>query len=191
MIEDLRKKVKAMMGNDPVFGYPHVERVVQNAKLLADMIGGNEFIVECAALLHDIGYDGKNMPTHAEEGAIKAGDILRELGFTADVRERIMKCVLRHDYNVWVRTGKPATIEEKIISDAENLERCSPQGIIKFVIYASRTPSYKDAGDILRAASNYVFKAFNSLFFEESRKLALKNRERCKEFLEEIATNVS
>ncbi len=190
-MEELHKIVKAKLGHDVLFGYPHVLRVVDNAVFLAEAKGANKVLVRMAALLHDIAFDGKNVVTHAEESAIKAGEILKQLNVSADRRQAVANMIRKHDFRVWGKEGMPSTLEEKIISDAENIERCSPHGMIKFIILASRLPSYKDSSDILHSASKFVNKAFGSLFFEESKAKARENYELAKAFMESIAKNIS
>ena len=189
-MEELHRIVRARMGHDVLFGYPHALRVVDNAVFLAERKGANKVLVRMAALLHDIAFDGKNIVSHAEESAIKAMDVLKQLDVSADKRQAISSMIRKHDFRVWEKEGMPSTLEEKIISDAENMERSSPQGLIKFIVLASRMPAYRDSSDILHSASRFINKAYGSLFFEESKEQAKKGFELAKRFMEELARNV-
>ena len=190
-MERLHLIVKAKLGHDVLFGYPHALRVAQNAEFLAEARGANRTLVKMASLLHDIAFDGKNVVTHASESAVKAMDILKQLNVSADRRQAIANMIRKHDFRTWQKEGVPSTLEEKIISDAENIERCSPQGLVKFVMMASKMPAYKDSSDILHSASKFINKAFGSLFFEESKDMARENYNLAKEFMEVLAKNVS
>jgi HD superfamily phosphodiesterase len=190
-MEELHRIVRAKMGHDILFGYPHVLRVMDNAAFLAEAKGANKILVKMAALLHDIAFDGKNIVTHAEESAVRASEVLKQLNVSADRRQAIANMIRKHDFRVWEKEGMPSTLEEKIISDAENIERCSPQGMIKFIILASKLPAYRDSSDILHSASKFINKAFGSLFFEESRSRARENYNLAKAFMETLAKNIS
>ncbi len=191
IMEELHRIVKARLGHDILFGYPHALRVMENAEHIAERVEVNKNIVRIASLLHDIAFDGKNVVSHAEESAIAADKILKELGIPSDKRIAIMNTIRKHDFRVWEREGEPKTNEEKVVSDAENIERCSPQGLVKFIIIASKLPTYKDSGDIIRAASKFINKAYASLFFEVSKERAKESFEASKGFLEMLVHNVS
>jgi len=190
-MEELHRIVKARMGHDVLFGYPHVLRVMQNAVFLAEQKGANKSLVKTAALLHDIAFDGKNVVTHAQESSISASEILKQMDVSADRRKAVSDMIRKHDFRVWEKEGMPSTLEEKIMSDAENMERCSPQGMIKFVILASRMPTYRDSSDILLSASKFINKAYGSLFFEESKEKAKQGYEAAKTFMELLAKTIS
>ena len=190
-MDELHRIVKARMGHDVLFGYPHAIRVLQNAEFLAELKGANKTLVRIAALLHDIAFDGKNVVTHAEESAVKANEILKRMNVSADRREAVARMIRRHDFRVWKREGMPETLEEKIISDAENIERCGPQGMVKFLITASRLPTYNDSADMLYSASKHVNKAFGSFFFKESKAKAREGYELTRQFMEMLAKKVS
>ncbi len=190
-MEELHRIVKARLGHDALFGYPHALRVMELAEEIAESVGANKTIVRVAALLHDVAFDGKNVMTHAEESAVAAERILKDLSVSADRRAAICSAIKKHDFRVWAQEGMPESLEERVVSDAENVERCSPHGLIKFIITASRLPTYRDSADILRNASKFISRAYGSLFFERSKELAKESHELAKKFLEEVAKAIS
>lgn len=107
---------------DP-YVYQHALRVRNIALKIAKAEGGNKEIIKIASLLHDIGYI-KGFNNHVKNGGPIARAFLKSLGVRKEKIEKVVKCVIRHskDYD-------PETIEEKIINDADAIERLGALGI--------------------------------------------------------------
>lgn len=109
---------------------------------MAKQLGGRRDIVEAAALLHDIGRKRetaqKGAVCHAEIGANLAGPILAELGFCAEDVAAILHCIRSHRYR-----GKeqPATLEAKILFDADKLDSIGAIGIGRAFLFAGQIGS--------------------------------------------------
>jgi len=94
--------------------FRHVFGVRKYALKLAEIYGADIFVVEAAALLHDIGADaGKN---HAEESAIISKPLLENLNIFKEIVERILKCIELHSMGSITKS-----IEEQIIQDADGI----------------------------------------------------------------------
>lgn len=101
--------------NPPEQGYlNHVLGCRKYALLLAKKYKADKFIVEVAALLHDIGADaGKE---HAEESAKLADKFLSKLTIDNGIKNKILGCIKNHSI------GSVANnIEEQIIQDADGI----------------------------------------------------------------------
>lgn len=173
-MDELLQKAQAFVlrkrGKDILFGYPHAERVMTNAVYLMQALGGREHTVKMAALLHDVAFDGKNVPTHAPESANAASTFLKEIDYPREERNHIISIIKRHDLRTWDAGGKPQTLEEKIVFDAETMERLSALGFLKFIIVC-RNVGYNST-ETIKKLKEFVEKNRAAIFFEETRKKA-------------------
>ena len=96
----------------------HIKFVLDEALKLASVYGADKEIVELGALLHDIALVS-NVGTKADHhtnGAKIAEEILTNLKYPQDKKERVVNCVLHH------RSSKNAeNIEELCVCDADIL----------------------------------------------------------------------
>ena len=96
----------------------HIRYVVDEALKLASVYGADKEIVELGALLHDIALVS-NIGTKADhhiQGAKIAEEILTNLNYPQDKREKVVNCVLHH------RSSKNAeNIEELCVCDGDIL----------------------------------------------------------------------
>ena len=134
IIEKAQDFVLKKRGEDILFGYPHAEKVRMNSLYLSESLGGNAHLVQLASLLHDVAFDGKNLSAHAIESANEAKIFLRSVSYPEEEMNKVMMIIKKHDSRIWRDNFRPETLEEKIVSDAENLERLTPMGIIKHVV---------------------------------------------------------
>ena len=118
--------------------FTHVERVRVLAKRVAKKEGANVFVVELAALLHDIGrYEEmktKGKMCHAEWGAKEAEKILGRFdNISEKEKENILHCISAHRYR---NECIPETIEAKCLFDADKLDSIGAVGIGRDFLFA-------------------------------------------------------
>jgi len=123
---------------DPVHGWDHILRVYHMSERLALAEGANLEIVHAAALLHDSKGSDPNSGerlSHHEASALFAEIVLREEGWNAEQIAAVQHCIRGHRY----RGGKenePATIEAKVIFDADKLDVLGAIGVARTIGYA-------------------------------------------------------
>lgn len=129
----LAKKVKKILDGSPgCHDWQHTERVLRNAKIIAVKEKKvDRLVVELAALLHDIcrpeEFKSKGKVCHANLGAEKAVEMLKDTGFTDEkIIKDVSECVRRHRYRA---NTSPRTLEEKIVFDADKLDSLGAIGI--------------------------------------------------------------
>ncbi len=96
----------------------HIKYVYNESIKLADKYNAEKEIVELGALLHDIALVKKvgERKDHHINGEILANEVLTQLNYPEDKKQRVLKCVLHH------RSAKNAeTIEEICVADADIL----------------------------------------------------------------------
>jgi len=122
--------------------WDHTLRVWANARRIRELEGGDALVVDCAALLHDIGRPeelaDQGATCHATRGAELARDLLTQIGITdPDLAGHIAACVRTHRFRA--RGGeRPATIEARIVFDADKLDSIGAIGIGRSFHFAGR-----------------------------------------------------
>ena len=118
----------------------HVYRVLNNAIEIAkgeDNV--NMDVLMAAALLHDVGRADERLDPkadHAVTGGDRAYRVLTEmpeLAFSTDFTEHVRQCIRTHRFR---RNDPPATIEAKILFDADKLDVCGAIGIARTLMYS-------------------------------------------------------
>jgi uncharacterized protein len=130
---------------DPTHDIDHIMRVYRLALTIARTESNVDLeVLQAAALLHDIGgareaADASGRTDHAVVGAEMAQPILAELGFAAEQIKHIQACILSHRYRT---DNKPATIEAKIVHDADKLETVGAIGIARSFSWIGKHRAY-------------------------------------------------
>lgn len=118
----------------------HVYRVLNNAiEIAKDEENVNMDVLMVAALLHDVGRaDERDDPKadHAITGGDRVYQVLTEmpeLAFSTDFAEHVRQCIRTHRFR---RNDPPATIEARILFDADKLDVCGAIGIARTLMYS-------------------------------------------------------
>jgi uncharacterized protein len=127
-------------GADAVHDFDHVLRVYRMAERLAREEGGDLEIVRAAALLHDAegsapGGEGEERASHHHASAQFAGQVLAAEGWPAERIAAVQHCIRAHRFRD--RTEPPATIEAKILFDADKLDVLGAIGVARVVAYSA------------------------------------------------------
>lgn len=109
----------------------HIYRVWQTSKAIAQEEGGNSFVIELAALLHDIA-DHKFHNGNEKVGPQVAFDFLQSL----EVEKTIIKQVIKIMEEISFSKGmKPGSLEGLIVQDADRLDAMGAIGIARAFAY--------------------------------------------------------
>lgn len=115
----------------------HVYRVLNNTiEIAKGEENANMEVLMVAALLHDIGRaDEKADPKadHAVTGGDRAYQVLIDAGYDHTFAEHVRQCIRTHRFR---RNDLPATIEAKILFDADKLDVCGAVGIARTLMYS-------------------------------------------------------
>ncbi|OPZ28463.1 MAG: putative hydrolase [Lentisphaerae bacterium ADurb.BinA184] len=133
---------RRLSGLPDCHGWDHTVRVGHNARHIALVEKADLAVVVFAAWLHDIGrvtdLADNGVSCHAESGAAIAAEILAGLGvadpaFIAQVSD----CVRTHRYR---RRGdaRPATLEARVVYDADKLDSMGAIGVGRAFHFAGR-----------------------------------------------------
>ncbi len=143
IIREIEDIVRETLGNDPVHGFPHIERVMKLAFKIAEDYTGkfDPLVLKLAILLHDIGrVEEQDLHKHhAILSAEVAENILEQYSFPKIIIEKVKDAILAHSFTLGYR---PKTIEGIILSDADKLDALGAVGIMRVFMesaYRGRT----------------------------------------------------
>ena len=112
------------------YRWQHTLRVAQFGKVIAENENTDVESVVAACLLHDIAWfdtNAENNRDHGRIGAEKARPILKDQGYSLKRIKNICYSIASH-----VDEDNPNTLEAKIVSDADNVDRFGPYRILQW-----------------------------------------------------------
>lgn len=121
---------KTMEGEGTGHDWWHVVRVVNNALHIAQKEGGDLFVIELAALLHDIA-DWKFNDGDTKVGARVAQEWLQKVGADEIVIAEVAYIVENVSFKGGTNMHVMKTIEGKIVQDADRLDAMGAIGIAR------------------------------------------------------------
>src|SRR5260370_23024264 len=129
ILNKTKAHVRALMENEETgHDYWHIVRVVNNSKRIAEAEGGDLFIIEMAALLHDIA-DWKFNNGDEKIGAKKAKEWLVSLKVDEMTIEHVEYIVQNISFKGGTNKNTMISIEGKIVQDADRLDALGAIGI--------------------------------------------------------------
>lgn len=131
--DDIARMVREVMSDDPVHGWPHVERVRLIALEIAKSYEGVDVeALEVAALLHDIARNGVRSGDHALRSAEVARQLLELVGWPEERIDKVVDAILAHSYSAG---REPTTLEGGILSDADKIDALGAVGVARALMY--------------------------------------------------------
>jgi len=112
------------------YRWKHTLRVAQFGKVIAENEAADVELIVAACLLHDVAWfdtNADNNHEHGRIGAEKARPVLESLGYNQSQIENICYAVATH-----VGEDNPDTLEAKVLSDADNVDRYGPYRILQW-----------------------------------------------------------
>jgi len=183
--------------NDGAHDGQHIYRVLYAALDLARDYAVDMDVLVAACLLHDIGRDAEYRDPkrdHAAAGAEMAYEYLTGIGWEGEKAAHVRDSIAAHRYR---NSNKPATIEAKILFDADKLDVTGAIGIARTLAYQGivSEPLYSvDAkGNVMEGEPdeppsflqeyNYKLKNIESvLYTERAKAIAAKRRKAAADF---------
>jgi len=112
----------------------HIERVYKTAKTINAIEGANSFVVELAALLHDIA-DSKFNNGDEEIGPRKAGEFLASIGVNDKTITHVKEIILNLSYKASLGNVTFNSKELNVVQDADRLDAIGAIGIARAFTY--------------------------------------------------------
>jgi uncharacterized protein len=195
---------------DPVHDFDHVLRVYRLAERLGVEEGADLEIVRAAALLHDAqgsapGQTSGDRSRHHHQSAEFARLILEDEGWPSERVEAVLHCIRAHRFRD--ESEQPATLEARILFDADKLDVLGAIGAARTIAYAvlDNQPVYaepsqrflesgeKEPGEAHSSYHEYLFKLRkikDRLYTPTARSLAEARHRFLEEFYLQLAAEV-
>lgn len=184
----------------------HFRRVAHTARRIAalEKETADPLVILAAAYFHDIVSLPKNHPDNNKSSflaALKAKDILRQLGFPEEKLDAVGHAIETHSFSA---NKQPETIEAKIVQDSDRMEALGALGVMRtFYVsgrlnrdpYNSEDPFAKNRplDDKQFGLDHFYCKLFKLpelLQTEGGRQLAMKRTDTLQLFVNELAQNL-
>jgi len=137
--KQIRDFVKERLrGSDIAHGFDHVEYVVNMARKIALREGADLRIVIPAVYLHDVvsREDVERFDLHTDESATEGKRFLRNMGFSAVEIDEIGDAIATSSYESYLKGREPASLEAKVVRDADWLDAIGARGIARVFAFA-------------------------------------------------------
>lgn len=125
---------ESLQGAESGHDWWHMERVWNNAILISKTEDVDPFIVELAALLHDIA-DSKFHNGDEEIGPKKAGDFLKSIGIEDNQIIHIQQIIRNMSFKSSLGTLSFTSKEMEVVQDADRLDAIGAIGIARAFTY--------------------------------------------------------
>lgn len=127
--------VRAALPASGAHGFDHTLRVVRLCETLGAREGADMAALIPAAVFHDIArpLEEETGTPHEEEGARMAAAYLESISYPADLVPGIVHAIRAHRYSSGI---DPATLEARVLSDADNLDAMGAVGIARTFMQA-------------------------------------------------------
>lgn len=172
LFEELKKKVKGILGEKGSHDFGHTMRVYNNAISISKGLNVDLDVVKASALLHDISKHKEKkeeIKDHAVRGAIEARKILTKLKFPKEKIEIVCKCIFLHNK----KCSTPVELNEiRILQEADGLEAIGAIGIAREFSYLGEKNNWNNSSpeNPINALIRYI--NINYFKFPVARKIA-------------------
>ncbi|MBD3337975.1 MAG: HD domain-containing protein [Candidatus Lokiarchaeota archaeon] len=191
ILSEVRKfSIRNSTLND-IHGFGHVERVVALSKMLGRRANADLFVIQIAALLHDVGRvdeekDDQNK-NPAEISAEKAKEFLRSQKFylSANNLENIIHSIRAHSFSNQIL---PHTLEAKVLSDADKLDAIGGIGLYRTIGFTVQKGG--DIRNVIDHLENKILSLKDLMYLEISKKLAEDRYKTVLNFYESVKEEV-
>lgn len=204
LLKQTRDYVKKKMSHEATgHDWFHIERVVEIAKQISEKEeGADVFIIELAALLHDIG-DWKVRDSEKSEEEVLE-EVMRKILFPNEIKKNIREIVLNMSYSKNLDGRNTLSRDGEIVQDADRLDALGAIGIARAFAYGGKknremynplvkpksfnsTSSYRIAnGTTINHFYEKLFLLKDLMNTEAAKSIANKREKFMKDFLDEF-----
>jgi len=178
MLDAVRADARKLLPEFGTHGFEHTERVYRACRRIGGEVGADLSVLLPAALLHDV---GRGSSDHALESADIAGRILTSRGYPRSKVQAVVETISTHSF-----TGgrAPASLEAKVLSDADKLDAMGALGIYRAATYSGEHG--RPMAGFVAHFHEKLLKLKDRLFTEEARRLAESRHRFMLDFLSQL-----
>ena len=138
VIQTIEERIKKQFMNEGTgHDWYHIDRVRKMAMHIQKREGGNPFVIELAALLHDVS-DHKFNGGDFEKGGIVAREWLTKLKVDEEIIQAVTEIVNNISFKGSGEKDVLETLEGKIVQDADRLDAIGAIGIARTFAYGGK-----------------------------------------------------
>lgn len=180
ILRDTRQFVFNFLSSDHTgHDWWHIYRVTNMALRLAQKENANLFVVEMAALLHDVA-DYKLNDGDVEKGELRVMDFLKQQEVEVNIAERILQIIREVSYKGSGVITPVSSIESAVVQDADRLDAIGAIGIARTFTFGgakARTMHHPEVKPALNVSEEeYRNREGTTLNHFYEKLLLLKNR---------------
>lgn len=169
---------KALAGEGTGHDWWHIERVLNNARLINKIEKADNFVIELAVLLHDVG-DRKVIKQEEDDYTI-AENFLKKQKVTDEIIEQVMFIIKNMSFSKSLNNKTDNVYKEfYIVQDADRLDAIGAIGIARAFAYggSKHRPLYDPTKKAQKINSTKNYRKLNSSTFHhfEEKLLLLKD----------------
>ena len=182
--ENVANEVKSLLsGVDAAHDYAHVERVLNNAELIAKDMTLNRDLLELICLLHDVD-DHKLF-----DGTKNAEKIMLQCGVDKELCALVLSQTNAISFS---KGGTPSTLEGSVAQDADRLDAIGAIGIARAFAYGGRRGDslYGTEHSTVQHFYDKLLKLKDLMNFDVSRQLAQERTEYMLDFLARLHSEI-
>ena len=139
---DLATQVMPLLATaDGAHDVAHLLRVWRNVRAIAAVEGGRLDILAAASLLHDCVAVEKSSPPRSKASLLaadRATEILKRIGWSTEAISDVAHAIAAHSFSAGIA---PATLEARVLQDADRLDALGHIGIARCFYIAGRMGS--------------------------------------------------
>lgn len=171
-------------------GFDHIERVLANARRINAEVKADPFVVDLAALLHDVG-DAKFHGGKERSGELSAV-ILQEFNIAPEIVDEVITIVDNISFRKR-NTATPLSLAGQVVQDADRLDALGAIGIVRTIEYGVSLgqpfyqPENKDAKTGVAHFHEKLFKLRALMNTAAGKRLAEEREKFMYAFLEQLA----
>ena len=160
----------------PVAGIDHIKRVHDICMKLAEKKEGVDYdVLRVAAYLHDSAVPFTGSKDHHEKAVQAIGSLLTEIGLPAEKHGRVFEAIRTHSRQH--RGHVPATLEARILKDADGIDGIGAVGILRAVLRSYKGGTYdgnvtENGMKLVNSRMLNIEGVDNTFFTEEGRQMA-------------------
>jgi len=187
--EELKEKVKIILGENGSHDFNHTMRVCNNAILISKELNVDLDVVKTAAILHDIAKHKEKkegIKDHAAHGATEARKILEKTNFPKEKIEIVCKCIVLHNK----KEELPAVKEVRILQEADGLDAIGAIGIAREFSYEGEQNAWNSSSQHNPITELIKFSNVDYFKISSAKKLAQEKvkitKDFCNNFIKEF-----
>ena len=197
IIEYIKQRAYEKLSSDSAgHDFYHVERVAQVAKQFAKEEGADGLACVVAGYLHDYcrpDEKERGISHSGKEALISIETVLKQSGLDEQRIQLVLECIAEHEHRHYQKDKLPATLESRILQDADRLDAIGAIGIARVFMYAGAhgDPMYLpqcgrenfNAGSAIGHFYDKLLHLQGILHTQAGRELAQKHQKTMEEFL--------